>query len=170
MTDLPFGSVSFELQASMGACYPDWHGRAVITGWVVYEFFWSGPTATATVLASDLGEQVRRAVSGSQLSGAAVASLAGTVQPGQVIKVNAPIILLNYVYFIKTDPTDLPPPPSPSSGGSARYGGAAMRCEVTTELRPAPDGGGGGPAGRIGGIDVYMPKWLEYRLVRCWPL
>jgi hypothetical protein len=168
MTGLPFGSVSFELKASMGACYPDWHGRAVITGWVVYEFFWSGPTATATILASDLGEQVRRAVNGSQLSGDAVASLAGTVQPGQIFKVNAPIILLNYVYFIKTDPTDLPPPPSPRSGGGASYGGA-MRCEVTTELRPAPDGGDG-PAGRIGDIDVYMPKWLEYKLVRCQPL
>jgi hypothetical protein len=167
MTDLPFGSVSFELQASMGACYPDWHGSAVITGWVVYEFFWSGPTATATVLASDLGEQVRRAVNGSQLSGDAVASLAGTVQPGQIIKVNAPIILLNYVYFIKTDPTDLPPSPSPSSGGGASYGGR-MWCEVTTELRPAPDGGGG-PAGSVGGIDVYLPKWLEYKLVRCQP-
>jgi hypothetical protein len=168
MTGLPFGSVSFELQASMGACNPDWHGRARLIAWVVYEFFWSGPTATATVLASDLGEQVRRAVNGSQLSGDAVASLAGTVQPGQVIKVNAPIILLNYVYFIRTDPTDLPPSPSPSSGGSARYGGG-MRCEVTTELRPAPDGGGG-PAGSVGGIDVYIPKWLEYKLVRCQPL
>jgi hypothetical protein len=167
MTGLPFGSVSFELKASMGACYPDWHGRAVITGWVVYEFFWSGPTATATILASDLGEQVRRAVNGSQLSGDAVASLAGTVQPGQIIKVNAPIILLNYVYFIRTDPTDLSPSPSPRSGGGARYGGG-MRCEVTTELRPAPDGGGG-PAGRIGDIDVYIPKWLEYKLVRCQP-
>jgi hypothetical protein len=175
MTGLPFGSVSFELQASMGGCNPDWHGRAVIFGWVVYEFFWSGPTATATVLASDLGEQVRRAVNGSQLSGDAVASLAGTVQPGQVIKVNAPIILLNYVYFIRTDPTDLPPSPSPRSGGGASYSGG-MRCEVTTELRPAPDGGGGGPdggggpAGSVGGIDVYMPKWLEYRFVRCQPL
>jgi hypothetical protein len=141
---------------------------APVTGWVVYEFFWSGPTATATVLASDLGEQVRRAVNGSQLSGDAVASLAGTVHPGQVIKVNAPIILLNYVYFIKTDPRDLPPSPSPRSGGGASYGGR-MWCEVTTELRPAPDGGGG-PAGRIGDIDVYIPKWLEYQLVRCWPL
>jgi hypothetical protein len=107
-------------------------------------------------------------VNGSQLSGDAVASLAGTVQPGQIIKVNAPIILLNYVYFIRTDPTDLPPPPSPRSGGGASYSGG-MRCEVTTELRPAPDGGGG-PAGSVGGIDVYIPKWLEYKLVRCQPL
>jgi len=168
VTNLPVGSVTFTL-----GVYASNRGSAKLIAWVVYEFFWSRPTATATILASDLGEQVRRAVNGSQLSGDAVASLAGTVQPGQVIKVNAPIILLNYVYFIRTDPTDLPPSPSPRSGGGASYSGR-MWCEVTTELRPAPDGGGGdgggGPAGSVGGIDVYMPKWLEYKLVRCQPL
>jgi hypothetical protein len=172
------GAVSFSLTTN-GACKwywrdsnGDWRSETKVCDFTInvrvkiVEVLFR--TATATVLASDLGEQVRRAVNGSQLSGDAVASLAGTVQPGQIIKVNAPIILLNYVYFIETDPTDLPPSPSPRSGGVSRLSGA-MRCEVTTELRRAPDGGGG-PAGRIGGIDVYLPKWLEYHLVNCWPL
>jgi hypothetical protein len=62
------------------------------------------------------------------LSGDAVAHLAGTVQGGQIIKVKAPIVLLNYIYGIATSP---PPPPSSGGGGLLGYGG--LRCETEGE-------------------------------------
>jgi len=161
MRDLPVGSVSFELQASMGACSPDWHGDAIISAWVVYELFWSGPTATATMLASDLMERVGQAVSGPELSGETVASLAGTVQPGGVIKINAPIILLNYIYLIKTDPTDLPPPRR--SGGRAGYG--VMECTIEGESLPI-DGGGEAPE-VLPGVTGSVREWRDIGRVYC---
>jgi hypothetical protein len=84
----------------------------------------SGPrmTATATLaISGSLKDQVKGAVvSGTQTpSGDAVARLAGTVQGGQVIKVKAPIVLLNYVYGIAASP---PAPPSGGGGGGGEIG------------------------------------------------
>ena len=161
MTDLPAGSVSFETNIHI-LCNS---GGATLVGWVVYEFFWSGPTATATLLASDLRGWVGQAAIGTQLSGDAVASLAGTVQPGEVIKIKAPIVLLNYVYLIQTDPTDLPKPPR--SGGGAGYGGR-MECRIEGSSVPASSGGGGGGAPEVlPGVTAEVKEWVNVGRVHC---
>jgi len=125
MTKLPYGSVSFELEASHVACSSG-NSRARLYAWVVYEIFWTERTATATV-GADVRSWVRQALNGTSLSGDAAVDLRGTVSPGQVIKVNAPIIVLNYVYFVRTDPT-APPPPPPSTGGGGRGGGGTTHA------------------------------------------
>jgi hypothetical protein len=84
--------------------------------------------------AIDIAEQMKRAfVNGTEtLSGEAVAHLAGTVQGGQIIKVKAPLVLLNYIYGIATSP---PAPPSSGSGGSLGYAGLDCETEGTSTLR-----------------------------------
>ena len=168
MTNLPYGSVSFELEASHVACSSG-NSRARLYAWVVYEIFWTERTATATV-GADVRSWVRQALRGTSLSGDAAVDLRGTVSPGQVIKVNAPIIVLNYVYFVRTDPTP-PPPPPPSTGGGGRGGvGPRMRCERVEELRPAEGAGGGGGSYIAPGVAVREEVWVWWSYVRCVPL
>jgi len=64
MTKLPYGSVSFELEASHLACSSG-NSRARLYAWVVYELFWRGQTATATV-GADVRSWVRQAPEGHQ--------------------------------------------------------------------------------------------------------
>ena len=166
-TNLPYGSVSFELEASREACrYGD--SRARLSAWVFYELFWTR-TATATV-GADVRAWVRQALNGTSLSGDAAVDLRGTVSPGQVIKVNAPIIMLNSVYFVRTDPTP-PPPPPPSTGGGGSGGvGPRMQCERVDELRPAEGAGGGGGSYIAPGVAVREEVWVWWSYVRCVPL
>jgi len=140
----PFGSIIFELSASMSACYPNWYGSAAITGWVVYEFYWSGVTATATLaISGNFRDQIKSAiVNGTEtLSGDAVAHLAGTVQGGQIIKVKAPIVLLNYIYGIASSP---PAPPSGGGGGGGEIG-VRYVCTVdeSAQIKNPPSPGTG---------------------------
>ena len=139
----PPGSVIFELSASRGACYPEWYGSAAITGYVVYEFHWSGVTATATLaISGNFRDQIKSAiVNGTEtLSGDAVAHLAGTVQGGQVIKVKAPIVLLNYIYGIAASP-----PASPSGGGGGGEISVSYVCTLDQSVQsisPPPSDSG----------------------------
>ena len=84
--------------------------------------------------AIDIAEQMKRAfVNGTEtLSGDAVAHLAGTVREGQIFKVKAPLVLLNYIYGIATSP---PTPPSSGGGGSLGYVGLNCETEGTPILR-----------------------------------
>jgi hypothetical protein len=139
----PPGSVIFELSASRGACYPEWYASATITGYVVYEFHWSGVTATATLaISGNFRDQIKSAiVNGTEtLSGDAVAHLAGTVQGGQVIKVKAPIVLLNYIYGIAASP-----PASPSGGGGGGEISVSYVCTLDQSVQsisPPPSDSG----------------------------
>jgi hypothetical protein len=79
-------------------------------------------TATATfAISGSLRDQIKSAIVNATqtLFGDAVAHLAGTVQGGQVIKVKAPLVLLNYIYGIAAGP---PAPPSGGGGGGGRIG------------------------------------------------
>jgi hypothetical protein len=79
-------------------------------------------TAKATLaISGNFRDQIKSAiVNGTEtLSGDAVAHLTGTVQGGQVIKIKAPIVLLNYVYGIAGSP---PAPPSGGGGGGGEIG------------------------------------------------
>jgi hypothetical protein len=106
----------------------------------------SGPqlTATATLaISGDFRDQIKQAiVNGTEtLSGDAVAHLAGTVQGGQVIKIKAPIVLLNYIYGIAGSP---PAPPSRGGGGGGEIG-ASYVCTVdqsVQSINPPPSDSG----------------------------
>jgi hypothetical protein len=96
----------------------------------------SGPqmTATATlVISGSLRDQIKSAiVNGTEtLSGSAMVHLAGTVQGGQLIKVKAPIVLLNYIYGIAGSP---PAPPSGGGGGGGEIG-ASYVCTVDQSVQ-----------------------------------
>jgi hypothetical protein len=103
-------------------------------------------TATATFAGSiNVRDQIKNAVvNGTQnLSGDAVAHLAGTVQGGQVIKVKAPIVLLNYIYWIAGSPPS-PPPPSGGGGGGGEIG-VSYVCTVdqsVQSINPPPSDSG----------------------------
>jgi hypothetical protein len=91
-------------------------------------------TATATLaISGNFRDQIKSAiVNGTQtLSGDAVAHLAGTVQGGQVIKVKAPLVLLNYIYGIAGSP---PAPPSGGGGGGGEIG-ASYVCTVDQSVQ-----------------------------------
>ena len=104
----------------------------------------SGPqmTATATLaISGSFRDQIKGAVvNGTQTpSGDAVAHLAGTVQGGQVIKIKAPLVLLNYIYGIAGSP---PAPPAPSGGGG-EVGSIRLKCTVdesAQSINPPPSG------------------------------
>jgi hypothetical protein len=89
-------------------------------------YWWTYSTTTytttyATGTSGSLSGQIKSAIiNGTQTpSGDAVAHLAGTVQGGQVIKIKAPIVLLNYIYGIAGSP---PAPPSGGGGGGGEIG------------------------------------------------
>jgi hypothetical protein len=102
-------------------------------------------TATATfAISGSLRDQIKSAIVNATqtLFGDAVAHLAGTVQGGQVIKVKAPIVLLNYVYGIAGSP---PNPPPPSGGGGGGEIGASYVCTVdqsVESINPPPSDSG----------------------------
>jgi hypothetical protein len=134
--DLPVGDVSFAFEIRMEPCQQPGNGRirGWFTGWVAYEGFWRAATATATLaIPGNFKDQITSAiVNGTEtVSGDAVAHLAGTVQGGQVIKVKAPIVLLNYIYGIAGSP---PAPPSrgggEGEGGGGEVGRVRLKCEV----------------------------------------
>jgi hypothetical protein len=101
-------------------------------------------TATATLaISGNFRDQIKSAiVNGTEtLSGDAVAHLAGTVQGGQVIKVKAPIVLLNYIYGIAGSP---PASPSGGGGGGGEIG-AKLVCTLdqsAQSINPPPSGSG----------------------------
>jgi hypothetical protein len=91
----------------------------------------------------NLKDQMKSAiVNGTEtLSGDAVAHLAGTVQGGQVIKIKAPIVLLNYIYGIAASP---PAPPSGGGGGGGEIG-ASYVCTLdqsVQSINPSPSDSG----------------------------
>jgi hypothetical protein len=97
----------------------------------------------------NLKDQMKSAiVNGTQtLSGDAVAHLAGTVQGGQVIKIKAPIVLLNYIYGIAASP---PGPPSGGGGGGGEIG-AKIVCTLDQSVQsimPPPSDSGSSSSGR----------------------
>jgi hypothetical protein len=124
--------------------------------------------------AIDIAEQMKRAfVNGTEtLSGEAVAHLAGTVQGGQIIKVKAPLVLLNYVYGIATSPPD-----PPSSGGGGSLGYAGLNCETQGESSLRSDTSSSGSStnqplesisgGTVSGFSVQEWYVTELRNVVC---
>jgi hypothetical protein len=150
MTDLPVGTVTFTLYV-----YAGMHGSAKLIGWVVYEVLYGGPwpsktttvTATATLaISGNFRDQIKSAiVNGTEtLSGDVVAHLAGTVQGGQIIKVKAPIVLLNYVYGIAGSP---PGPPSRGGGGGGEVGSVRLVCTVDESAQLSSSGTGSADSG-----------------------
>jgi hypothetical protein len=106
----------------------------------------SGPQMIATVtvpIGGSLSGQIKSAiVNGTEtVSGDAMAHLAGAVQGGQVIKIKAPIVLLNYIYGIAASP---PAPPSGGGGGGGEIG-ASYVCTVDQSVQsimPPPSDSG----------------------------
>lgn len=76
-----------------------------------------------------------RNYNGTQLSGRIVFHLA-TIEPGQMIKVNAPYIIVNYIYSYDWSP-QTPSGPNPSSGTT----NVSMICEVQELIRVPSEGG-----------------------------
>ena len=115
-------------------------------------------TTYATGTSGSLREQIKSAiVNGTEtLSGDAVMHLAGTVQGGQVIKVKAPLVLLNYIYGIAGSP---PAPPSGGGGGGGEIG-SALVCTLDQSVQsitPPPSDSGSptnGPLQSISGGTV----------------
>jgi hypothetical protein len=104
-------------------------------------------TATATLaISGNFRDQIKSAiVNGTEtLSGDAVAHLAGTVQGGQIIKVKAPIVLLNYVYGIAASP---PGPPSRGGGGGGEVGSVRLVCTVDESAQLSSSGTGSADSG-----------------------
>jgi hypothetical protein len=136
-SDVVPGPVTFRLVVETADCYY----TVWLSGWVVYKYPWvegtaTTATATATVILGDFRSQIRQAVSGVRtLSGDAVAHMVGTVQGGQVIRVKAPIVVLNYISGSVPSP-----PPSPGGGGGGGGGeiGPTMHCEATGQPLVAP--------------------------------
>jgi hypothetical protein len=175
MTNLPVGDVTFTLYV-----YAPDSGSAKLIGWVVYEYFGSRTTATAT-LGINIAEQMKRVfVNGTEtLSGEAMAHLAGTVRGGQIIKVKAPLVLLNYIYGIATSP----PVPSSGGGGSAVYGDLICELEGASILQSgtsSPDSstneplesisGGTISNGTISNFSAQEQTVTELRNVACRPV
>jgi hypothetical protein len=148
--DLPVGDVSFAFEIRMEPCQQPGDGRirGWFTGWVVYEGLWRAATATATLaIPGNFRDQIKSAiVNGTEtLSGDAVAHLAGTVQGGQIIKVKAPIVLLNYIYGIATSP---PGPPSGGGGGEVRSVRLVCTVDESAQIvNPPPSSSGTGSSG-----------------------
>jgi hypothetical protein len=114
-------------------------------------------TTYAVGTSGNFRDQIKNAVvNGTEtLSGDAVAHLAGTVQAGQVIKIKAPIVLLNYIYRTGSPPNSPPPPPPPppppsygSTGGRSRIDETPMVCKVqhTSPSAPPSEGSPSQPA------------------------
>jgi hypothetical protein len=102
-------------------------------------YWWTYSTTTytttyATGTSGSLSGLIKSAiVNGTEtVSGDAVAHLAGTVQGGQVIKIKAPIVLLNYIYGIAGSPPSSPPP---SGGGGGGGIGASYVCTVDQSVQ-----------------------------------
>jgi hypothetical protein len=185
MSNLPVGDVTFELNVyyygvlDCNLGLPD--HTAKLSSWAIYEFFGaSSAIATATILTSDLRSQVKSAIVNETLSGDAVAHLAGTVQPYQIVKVKAPIVVLNYIYGIAGGPPSSPPPPS-SGGGSGPDDAVdvPMVCEVNVEQlqRSSSDGFSSSsdrpvnsPGGPLPDFRVRTEVVEEVRRVVCRPV
>jgi hypothetical protein len=144
--NLPPGDVIIEHVASVRRCDGQPGGNLIngFSGFAAYEYFWKPVTATATLaISGNFRNQVKQAiVNGTEtLSGDAVAHLAGAVQGGQVIKVKAPLVLLNYIYGIAASP---PAPPSGGGGGGGEIG-ASYVCTVDQSVQsimPPPSDSG----------------------------
>jgi hypothetical protein len=114
-------------------------------------------TTYAVGTSGNFRDQIKNAVvNGTEtLSGDAVAHLAGVVQAGQVVKIKAPIVLLNYIYRTGSPPNSPPsPPPSSrtpsygSTGGGSRIDETPIVCEVQHTSPSAPsEGSPSQPAG-----------------------
>jgi hypothetical protein len=96
----------------------------------------------------NLKDQMKSAiVNGTEtLSGDAAVHLAGTVQGGQIIKVKAPIVLLNYIYGIAGSP-----PAPPSGGGGGGEIGASYVCTIdqsVQSINPPPSDSGSSSSGQ----------------------
>ena len=169
--NFPPGDLTFEFQASIERCNGQSSRNAAkivyFGGFAAYEYFWKPATATATVpigsittqtvtstsiytttyatgTSGNFRDQIKSAiVNGTEtVSGDAVAHLAGTVQGGQVIKVKAPIVLLNYIYGIAGSP---PAPPSGGGGGGGGEIGVKVVCTVDQSVQsimPPPSDSG----------------------------
>jgi hypothetical protein len=106
---------------------------------LIYTLTTTYTTSYLTTIPIDFQNQIKSAiVNGTEtVSGDAVAHLAGTVQGGQVIKIKAPIVLLNYIYGIAGSPPTSPP----SRGGGGGEIGAKMECTLDQSVQsvmPSP--------------------------------
>jgi hypothetical protein len=118
---------------------------AIRTGNIPFAVSTVRNTATATFAGSiNIRDQIKRAVVNETLSGEMYAHLAGTVQGGQIIKVKAPIVLLNYVYGIAGSP---PGPPSRGGGGGGEVGSVRLVCTVDESAQLSSSGTGSADSG-----------------------
>jgi len=109
---------------------------------LIYTLTTTYTTSHLTTIPIGVQDQIKNAiVNGTEtLSGDAVAHLAGTVQGGQVIKVKAPIVLLNYIYGIAASP-----PASPSGGGGGGEISVSYVCTLDQSVQsisPPPSDSG----------------------------
>jgi hypothetical protein len=139
-------------------------------------------TSYLTGMPVNLREQMKSAiVNGTEtVSGDAVAHLAGTVQGGQIIKVKAPIVLLNYIYGIAGSP---PAPPSGGGGGGGEIG-VSYVCTVDQSVQNVnpPPSDSGSPSsssneplasisgGTVSGFSVQQNSVQVLRNVVCRPV
>jgi hypothetical protein len=109
-------------------------------------------TTYAVGTSGNFRDQIKNAVVNGtlSLSGDAVAHLAGTVQGGQIVKIKAPIVLLNYIYRTGNPPNSPPPPPPPppppsygSTSGGGRVDETTMVCKTQRTSQPAGDSSSG---------------------------
>jgi hypothetical protein len=151
-----------------------------VTYTTTYTITYTTSYLTGTTI--NLKDQVKSAiVNGTQtLSGDAVAHLAGTVQGGQIIKVKAPIVLLNYIYGIAGSP---PAPPSGGGGGGGEIGAKTV-CTVDQSVQsinpPPSDTSSSGSStnqplesisgGTVSGFSVQQNTVQVLRNVVCRPV
>jgi hypothetical protein len=127
----------------------------------------------------NLKDQMKSAiVNGTEtLSGDVVAHLAGTVQEGQIIKVKAPIVLLNYIYGIAASP---PTPPSGGGGGGGEISvtNVCTYDESVQSIIPPPSDSGSSTnqplesisGGTVSNFSVQQNTVLVLRNVVCRPV
>jgi hypothetical protein len=139
---LPVGSVTFTLKASRDPC-PGWYSSAILRGGVTYNFL-RKEIATATIRSSNdfqLDLWIRQAIGAG--SGDAIVHMAGTVEGGRILKMRAPIVLINYIYRIAGGPPTSPPH---SGGGGSTVSDVVQICEVNEYDSILPPSSSSGPS------------------------
>jgi hypothetical protein len=125
---------------------------------LIYTLTTTYTTSYLTTIPIDFQNQIKSAiVNGTEtVSGDAVAHLAGTVQGGQIIKVKAPIVLLNYIYGIAGSP-----PAPPSGGGGGGEIGVSIICTLDQSVQtvnPSQSSSGTGSSGSGASPSTSSPQ------------
>jgi hypothetical protein len=128
-------------------------------------------TATATIPVI-IRDHISRAVIDYMLSGDSYIHHGGSVRERQIIKIKAPIVLLNYIYGIKASL------PSPSPGGGKGNYDTPMICDVveSTLNKPSSDSNSASsdtplwsPSGPVDNFSVRTATITAVRNVVCRP-